>query len=964
MTGMQRRRHQALSWLVGLLVLVALSAAVTWMLNKGGRVSETSRPWPVKAADLAMAEPPRLINDVERADLSDGVLVQGLVVTPNDLPVAGATVALYRLVTGWPEWRRERVDEAITRDDGAFQFRCPHLHGFLVWYDHPEYAGGYEEVSQLGDEMRLRLSPGFEIEGFVLNDVGAPVPNARVSIESVLGEQRRASHTQTSADGSYRFSRLAAGPARLVARHATWQPVRASALVIGDRKRADLRFDRPSMSPLRGRVLSTSTQAPIAGALVQVIPLSDSIGLSDPIATTTDANGTFLLGGLPSGSMRLWVRHDDYGVSRSTQTIGASGNDVAIELPDLTRVAGVLQGVGPDVFTGGETLMMRDAGNALAFTTVQADGSFTFDRAVSPGPADIRVLGGAFSFRSMKATVWNTVLEEAPANELEIKVVPAAVVRGRLVNANGEPVEDVVLTRTQWLVDTVAVLGNAAWMMDFGKVGDGLMQLVDVVRDEPLARSAADGTFEIRGYRRGGMVARVACAGCGSRLLNMQVPDPGKTADLGDIVLAPGCSISGRVVRGGRPFVGATVTVISDSCQSLAITDGDGRFMVKDLEPGEYQVKGRLSDRPTGQNMQVVTVGLDSPVRDVMISLDVGRVVGGIIQDMNGQPLAGALISIRGRPGQVISSRSDGRFNMELPDRDVELVVSYGDRTQQKIVPVPASSSPDELTIALDRPPSATLVARIAGLPGRRAVPGVLLRLTELGGTADAGVQTRYIDTLGGDFRRDQVPTGRVKIEIWSDGYAPLQLERELQADEELDLGEILLAPGASLRGIVQDMDGNAVSGAMVLLGAETDFDLFVPSVRSGPDGMFTIQGVTSQSRHMIVRAPGFAAQSVDLELPRDVLSPDPFVVRLGRGATIEVVVTGDGIPEDRVVYLRRNNALLQSTVLDERGKAWFSNRGVGRYSVSLLGSSLPAEVVDVKHGDAVLPVRFDVGSK
>ncbi|HIE72453.1 MAG TPA: carboxypeptidase regulatory-like domain-containing protein, partial [Planctomycetes bacterium] len=108
-----------------------------------------------------------------------------------------------------------------------------------------------------------------------------------------------------------------------------------------------------------------------------------------------------------------------------------------------------------------------------------------------------------------------------------------------------------------------------------------------------------------------------------------------------------------------------------------------------------------------------------------------------------------------------------------------------------------------------------------------------------------------------------------------------------LKANEEHDLGEVLLEPGSTLRGMVRDADGNVVSGAMVLLGQETDFDLFAPSVRSDEDGIFTIRGVTSWSNDLVVRSPGFAANTISLQLPGDVLSGKPLAITLERGATI-----------------------------------------------------------------------------
>jgi len=952
-------RYRASSWLIGIVVLLALGAAVTWMLNKGDRVRPSSDGY--SSAQVGGDDPgaavPTLMAKVDAAGPSARVAVRGIVVTPDGDPAASATVTLYKLRTGWPEWQRERVGEAITHGAGKFQIGCPHHHGYLLRYEHPQYAGGEVEVSVLGDEMRLQLQPGFDISGYVLNDVGAPVPNARVAVESVLGEQRRARYVHTSADGSYRFTQLAAGPAQLVARHESWQPARAAPLVIGDRAQADFRFDRPSMSPLRGRVLSATAQKPIAGAQVQLVPVSDSIGLADPITTKTADDGTFVMAGLPRGSMRLWVRHPNYGIDRSTQSIRAAGNDVTIDLPDRTKVRGLLDTNEEGVFVGGEVLRMRDAGGEVQYTHVGKDGSFEFEQPVSPGTAKFRVLGGAFAFRSLKGTEWSKVLAEAPVNDLDISVIKAATVRGRFVGADGEPVAGVRLARTHLLSDTVQMLGSGAWNLDLGKVGDGLVNLVDVVRDEPLALSDANGVFEIRGFRRGSLVARVSCPGCGSRWLPMEVPDPGEVADLGDVKLSAGCSISGRVLRGGQPFVGATVTVVSPNCLSMTTTDARGNYIIKDLEPGKYDVKGRLSDRPTGNNVRVVEVTPDKPARNVNIALDIGRVLRGVVENDKGEPLKDALISIRGRPGQVISTKQSGRFDLELPDRNVELVVSFGDRTKQKIVPVTADQ--EELKVQLHTPSTSMLVATVAGLPGRRAVPGVLLRLTSLD-RPEADAQTRWVATQGGQFRKRQVESGRVRIEIWCDGFAPFQTERVLKPFEEHDLGEVLLAPGAALRGVVRDADGNPVAGAMVLLGEETDFDLFVPSVRSGADGAFTIHGVTSRSKHLVVRSPGFAANSLDLQLPQDVLRVEPLPITLDRGATIEVLVLADQIPEDRVVFLRRGNRLLGSTVLDDRGRAWFANRSVGTYRVTLFGSDLPEQHVEVKPGDEVSRVRFD----
>jgi hypothetical protein len=100
------------------------------------------------------------------------------------------------------------------------------------------------------------------------------------------------------------------------------------------------------------------------------------------------------------------------------------------------------------------------------------------------------------------------------------------------------------------------------------------------------------------------------------------------------------------------------------------------------------------------------------------------------------------------------------------------------------------------------------------------------------------------------------------------------------------------------------------------------------------------------------------------LQLPGDVLSIDPLEIQMERGTTIEVSVARRLIPEDGLVYLRRENHLLESSVLDDIGKAWFANRSAGKYTVQLLGSDQPEQVVEVKAGQELSYVRFFERSK
>lgn len=974
MTARRRRAPRRAAWVAGGALLLVLGGALSWPLLVGDELAR-SRPartsWQERKSELVI-DMPELLEPAGKP--SSSATVRGVVQLPGGAPAAGATVTLHRLQTSWPEWRRERVDAAITDESGRFQFGVPHRYGYLVEFERANYAGGLRQVAVAEGDMRLQLRPGYGIVGNVLNDVGAPVPNAVVSLESVPRDARRARSVVTDADGSYRFEDAAAGPVRMVARHQSWQPVAAPAIVIGSRGDAELRFERPTMPPLRGSVRSAEDGAPIADAVVELVPIDQSVGLVEASATTTDRDGSFLLEGLPRGSMQLRVRHPDFGSVRRTQAVRATATELSIELPRRTRVRGRLATNGAPVALAGRLLQLMDRSGELAFATVAPDGRFEFDRSVSPGFAEISSLDDSLAFRTLAGSSIRVRLEEVEHSILEIDVLTAPVVRGRFVDSAGAPVAGVSAVQTQRLSD----LGNAALALDLDRVGGGIMRMAE--RDELLDVSDSEGRFELRGAKPGLITARASVTGFGTRLLGLQMPDYGEERDLGDVILMPACEVSGRVLRRGRPFVGATVSVTplasewlplragrdaeaserregARPCPAQVITDAQGAFRFVGMQAGIYEVRARVTGRPARSDARAITVSPGRPVRAVELVVESGRVVQGFVKNEAGKPLQDALVSVRGRPGEVSRSRRDGSFTVELPRRRAELIVSVGDRSSERSVAVARDQQQVEVT--LDTPPTCTLTGVVVGVPGRRRLPGVLLRVTPVGGGVPQDTLSRWVPTEDGELRRSQVPSGQVRLEFWSDGFAPVVMTRELTANEVNTLDEVVLERGARFRGVVRDAAGEPVAGAMVLLGEESDFGLCEPTVRSAEDGSFAIDGVTSRSRQLVVRHPAFAVRSVQLELPRDVLAATPVPIELARGGTIEVVVPISEIPDNGLVFLRRGGRLVTSTVLDERGYAWFSNRSAGAYSVKLASKALGERTVEVKPGVEVTRLLF-----
>ncbi|MBL9077912.1 MAG: carboxypeptidase regulatory-like domain-containing protein [Planctomycetes bacterium] len=956
----RRRQRPVWAWLVGGAVLAALGLSLWALFERAGRgapaaSSPTAPAAPTQRSDRDGAVTTLVAPAAERSRGSRAI--GGTVLLPDGQPVAGATVTLLRATTAWPEWRTERVDEAITGPSGTFEFRVAPRQALLVEFQHPSFAGGLIEVPQLALPLRLQLQPGFELFGVVTTPAGAPVSNARVAIEAVIGDDRRVLAVTTSANGAYRFTRLHAGPVRLIARHDNWQPA-ALPVVVGDQVRRDLTFERPGLPPMRGRVTSLATQAPIAGATIEVLPANARPGLSDPAAAASTADGTFLIAGLPRGTARVLVRHAEYGVVSRTIAVGGVAAELSFELPPRATVTGRLVAEDdPEARFDGEVLQIRDPSGELSYATVAEDGSFRCSTALSPGWAGVRLVGSALAFVGTRNAATAIRVDEAGANDFELLVEPARTVRGRVLDRTGAPLAGATITRTRLLADSTQSIGSALWDLDITQLTSQVAQLFRDDRDELLAVSAADGTFALAGPEPGPLVLRTDLAGHGRRLLRLMVPLDGNLPGLGDVVLDAGCRIEGRVLRGGRGLAGALVTADGGESQAVAVTIGDGTFRFADLVPGDYRLRARLPSAASGSREQrVVTTAPGRPATDVVLALETGRTVRGVVLGSDGQPVPSALVTVRGAVGQTTLTDTSGDFQLELPDRPVELQVSLADRSRLLVVPVPTGQQ--NVDVQLDTPRTCTVVAQLAGLPGKQRLAGVLVRCVALDG-GDGDARAHWLELGNGQLRWSFCPVGRVRLEFWCDGFAPLAVEREFAANETYDLGEVLLETGARLHGVVVDDDGEPVAGAQVWLGEEADVDLFEPAVRTAADGSFRIGGVTSRSARLAVRATGYAPRVQDLVLPRDVLAAAPLRLVLERGATIEVQLPRRPGLEGSYVQLRAGGRVVANSVSDEGGRAWFANRSAGSYTVVLPGSDLPVTAVEVEPGAAVVRVRI-----
>jgi len=188
------------------------AAALHIRVSERGYATETvsfsalgGKPWPEQA----------------EVRLQRGVPWRGLVVNTSGTPIANASVIPYELTQkSSNEFTRADLDLATTDDRGAWRVSVPTqlLEKISFEANHPDHHTAQVTLppSAMRDgSAKIELRPHLQIAGRILNDAGAPLPRAFVTL--IESDDERVTHTADEA-GRFRFIIPEASdtPARLV----------------------------------------------------------------------------------------------------------------------------------------------------------------------------------------------------------------------------------------------------------------------------------------------------------------------------------------------------------------------------------------------------------------------------------------------------------------------------------------------------------------------------------------------------------------------------------------------------------------------------------------------------------------------------------------------------------------------------------------------------------------------------
>jgi hypothetical protein len=445
--------------------------------------------------------------------------------------------------------------------------------------------------------------------------------------------------------------------------------------------------------------------------------------------------------------------------------------------------------------------------------------------------------------------------------------------------------------------------------------------------------------------------------------------------------------LRGQVVAAdtGTPIRRAQVRVSAQNVREarVTITDGQGRFEIRELAAGRYTLtasKGgfvtlQYGQRRPGESGTPLELADGQALEKVMVGLPRGSVIGGRITDEFGEPLVNAAVTamryafVGGARRLVPAGARDttddqgsyrlfglppGDYLVSATLRAAEVTDPGSDQSGYAPTYFPGTSSPSEaqrvrLALAGENMNVsfgliATRLVRISGQvisASGGPTNGGSVMLTAAGGAGDAGVAMRgggggvRVDANGA-FRISNVAPGRYMLQARTGPRGSGEFARMGLAvgRDDLDGVTLVMAPAGYLSGAVITDTGTPLPASVQVTTRPASPDA-VPMGPGGgapgrvsPEGYFEVGNITEPRFIRVNAPPGWTLKSVVLN--NDDITDVPLDVAPGQHVTgVKVVLTQQISVMTGTVTDARKQPVLDATVVlfpvDERLRGYQS---------------------------------------
>ncbi len=467
------------------------------------------------------------------------------------------------------------------------------------------------------------------VSGRVVSAAGGPVAGARVTV-SARGERlpRVLGVAVTGEDGRYTVAGLEAGGDRWVsARHSDF--LERSSSVFELEPGAVARLDDIVLAlggSISGEVVDARGRA-IRGATVSFRGAGETRFNVLKGARSGDG-GRFRLGGLRGGEYDLRVESAGFLpaiVSRVAVEEDRESRGVRVELRPAARLTGLVRDADGKPVAGARIAAQHTASSGLRVLEAQTDssGRFVLEELEPDGMVTLDVEHADFHGHKVDAVA-------ASAGEVRVTLRALPRLTGTVVDARGKPVPSFTV---------LAQLESAE----------------DRRRARPRTLAGENGRFD-RAIAPGSYTVSIRAPGLAPKTLRDIVVGPTGQVDVGEVKLEEGGVIRGVVIDGAtkKPLVGCSVRVLGGRSRlrpgaagsGATVTDGDGRFELRDLRSGRVSIQVLHADYVPARIGPLVVDDVDEELR---VELVIGKTVRGTVLDAAGKPCAGENVYLIGR---------------------------------------------------------------------------------------------------------------------------------------------------------------------------------------------------------------------------------------------------------------------------------------------------------------------------
>ncbi|HEX4965027.1 MAG TPA: carboxypeptidase-like regulatory domain-containing protein [Thermoanaerobaculia bacterium] len=747
------------------------------------------------------------------------------------------------------------------------------------------------EDGQVAAELRITLRVGQGAFGTVLDGNHAAVAGAQVKLRPAAGSDPLARLLDRGGPGASRFEAVTGAQGRFTVSHVPvgsydltvqargFAPLTVPGLAIPEGKSAtDLGTVVLSAgSALEGRVADPDGH-PIEGAEVRAAPGSsrDLFRMSrepGPPDAFTAADGSFRLEDrAPGEALDLAVSHPSYGPASLPGVVVPTAEPLLVVLQPRSRVSGRAVGKDGKAIAGTQVTLSEIVTSNVGGRSFQRpgnwkqaatdeDGAFAYAD-VAPGGLTIEASAPNHQQAELKG------LEVKPGQELaglELVLPPAAMVEGRVVAPDGQPVAGAEVT----------VVSSASSM------GMGFSDL--------FAQTDGDGRYSLDGVPAGSRTLEARADHYRRAVRDLEVKEGSNTADF---TLESGYEVSGRVVdEAGTAVASVQLTMIAgrDMAGLLSALSGpDGAFRFEGVTDGTFRLMARKPGYAANPQGDTVTVS-GASVGGVEVKLAAGGTLTGKISGAEFSQLARVVVTAnRGRPGQV---DADGIYHiLNVPPGEWTVSATVPDTSLHAEGRVTLEPGMAEAKLDLQFGKGFTLSGVV--LHNGTPLPGASLELTRTGTFS----QNQASSDHQGAFQFGGLDAGAYELTVRTAGGSLHKEKVDLTADRQIEVN----VQSASLAGrVIDSTDSSPVADAQVSLEpADGKEPYFQPPVATDSRGAFRLPEVTDGAWKLRVSHEGYSPAVKDVQVAGADAADLEVSLSPTEGLTLMVVLPGGQSPE------------------------------------------------------------------